>query len=106
MGSDSTLVFYGLRFETTDTESGPLSDQSDPRIVLASQHDLAHWWGSFSIWLIAKVLHQHRFESSGKQGFLAFGCVAALFGRAIDHINEQEYLFIGSLVGHIGNEGV
>jgi hypothetical protein len=71
MGADSTIVFYGLRYETDGSESGPLQQRTDPRIVRARDHQLAHWWGNFSR----------------------------------DDIEEQAYLFIGRLVGHIGHEG-
>jgi hypothetical protein len=71
MGADSTIVFYGFRFETNDSEAQALQQLTDSRIVLAREHQLAHWWGSFSQ----------------------------------DEIEEQTYLYIGSLIGHIGREG-
>jgi hypothetical protein len=71
MGADSTIIFYGLRFATDDSESGSLQTRTDPRIIRAREHQLAHWWGSFSL----------------------------------DDVNEQSYLFVGSLIGHIGHEG-
>jgi hypothetical protein len=71
MGADSTIVFFGLRFPTSDSELGSLQQRTDPRIVRAREHQLAHWWGSFSL----------------------------------DDINEQSYLFVGSLIGNIGHEG-
>lgn len=71
MGADSTVVFYGLRFATDDSESGPLQKRTDPRILRAQEHGLDHWWGSFSV----------------------------------DHIREQSYLFVGTLIKRIGHEG-
>jgi hypothetical protein len=71
MGADSTLIFYGLRFLTDESESDALQTNTDARVLRAREHELAHWWGNF----------------------------------AQDDINEQSYLFIGSLIGNIGHEG-
>lgn len=72
MSADSTLVLYGIRFETGDEQRPGLESRTDPRIRTARDHQLAHWWGNFSV----------------------------------DEINEQSYLFIGTLLGHVGHEGV
>lgn len=71
MGADSTVVVYGIRIPTTESESRQLQLRADPRILRARDHQLAHWWGKFSV----------------------------------DEYTEQEYLFIGTLIGHVGHEG-
>ncbi|MEX2317990.1 MAG: hypothetical protein WD669_12605 [Pirellulales bacterium] len=71
MGADSTLVFYGVRFSTNESESEALQGNTDERVRRAREHQLAHWWGSFSL----------------------------------DPVNEQMYLLIGAIIGHIGHEG-
>ncbi len=74
MGADSTVVFYGLRFATDDSESDQLEMRTDPRIVRAREHQLAHWWGSFAVDdvneqsylfignLVGNVGHEGRYE--------------------------------------------
>jgi hypothetical protein len=48
MGADATMVFFGVRFATTEEESAALSTESDPRILAAINAQLDHWWGSYS----------------------------------------------------------
>ncbi|TWT99770.1 hypothetical protein Pla108_07130 [Botrimarina colliarenosi] len=48
MGADATMVFFGVRFATTEEESDALSNETDPRMLAAINHQLDHWWGSYS----------------------------------------------------------
>jgi len=69
MGADSTLIFYGVRIVTTEDESHGLQLNTDPRIRRARDHQLAHWWGRFSV------------DSVNDQCYLLIGSLIAQVGH-------------------------
>lgn len=85
MGADSTIVFYGLRFPTDESESGPLQKRTDPRIASAREHQLAHWWGSFSL------------DEIKEQSYLFVGSLLGSIGHEGDyelHLSDDELSII------------
>lgn len=48
MSVESTVVFYGVRFDITDNEVVSLEDRSDVRLSMAKKNGLKWYWGNFA----------------------------------------------------------
>ncbi len=82
MGADSTIVFYGVRFATNEDESEGLELNTDPRIRVAHEHQLAHWWGSFAV------------DAENEQYILLIGAIIAQIGHEADNdvcVRDEDY---------------
>lgn len=49
MGADSTLIFYGIRFEVLPEETEGLELKTDSRLLRARDAHLEYWWGNFAV---------------------------------------------------------
>lgn len=47
MSADSCLIFYGVRFEVSESEITSLEERTHPMMVVARKHGLQHYWGNF-----------------------------------------------------------
>jgi hypothetical protein len=48
MSADSTVVYYGVRFEVSDDEVVALENRSHEKIIVARRYGLKYYWGNFA----------------------------------------------------------
>ncbi|HUT08940.1 MAG TPA: hypothetical protein VMY42_00445 [Thermoguttaceae bacterium] len=48
MSAESTVAFYGVRFEIADEDITSLEERSHPLLVKARQNGLKTYWGNFA----------------------------------------------------------
>lgn len=48
MASEAVVIFYGVRYEVSDSGIESLESRSDPRLAAARKHGLKSYWGNFA----------------------------------------------------------